>query len=492
MNRTMKTSLPLPRAALAALALAPLLPAALRAADSPVELPAYEVTAPKYSSGYAEFTEKLNRLFDAPWIDARGSPLIQAIVWRHGYLSEHPSDDAVIYVSQNDKGLVTQATTIYTQNGKLYANSYALGEHMRLHGLAAADLHDRKKIDGAIDGIHEAFALGAELQTASIRGLGDLAYSPGNIRGGGSRIFESYVLPVSGQRATRGPGQFSPYFDTVYTSGDGDTGQIVPTGLNPFYPGFADPSGGTSDRYHEPPAAMLDNVYRALHDPSRAGLVPVALSPVSYQVQSKRGTREKSIAALVFDWEGVHYVYRPYSGTIGHAIPRNPVTGLPYLCVKDDGLIESIYFSATYLKTHPQEKAVPVASDSPFTAYTVNGKLCLFSPSLNRFIELKAVDAGAIANPSSLEPSVTRARALLAAQPAPAASTQVRHSARLPERLTGDTPDSQMRRIFVAFQDAGIPNLHLTSGETSTLSFSWQGVHYVYGSDQQLRQVPNG
>ena len=487
----MKTSLPLPCAALAALALAPLLPAAVRAADSPVELPAYEVTAPKYPSGYSEFTEKLNRIFDAPWVDARGSPLIQAIVWRHGYLSEHPSDDAIVYVNQMPDGLVTQATTIYTQDGKLYANSYALGEHMRLHGLTAADLHDRKKIDGAIDGIHEAFALGAELEAASVRGLGDLAYSPGGTRGGDG-LFRSYVLPVSGEHTTRGAGQFSPYFDTVYSSGDGNTGQLVPTGLNPFYPGFLDPSGGMGDRYHEPPASMLDSVYRALHDPSRAGLVPVALSPVSYQVQSRRGTREKSIPALVFDWEGVHYVYRPYSGTIGHAIPRNPVTGLPYLCVKDGGLIESIYFSATYLKAHPREKAVPVASDSPFTAYTVDGKLCLFSPALNRFVELKTVDAGAISNPESLAAPLARARAQLAAQPAPAASAGVRHPAHLPERLTGDTADSQMRRIFVAFQDAGIPNLHLTSGDTSTLSFSWQGVHYVYGSDQQLRREPSG
>ncbi len=490
----MKTSsLTLPRAALAALALVRLLPAATRAADRAVELPAYEVTAPQYSSGYSEFVEKLNRIFDAPWVDARGSPLIQAIVWRHGYLSEHPSDEAVIYVNQQDDGMVTQATTIYTQDGKLYANSYALGERMRLRGLTAADIHDRKKIEGAIDGINDAFALSAELATASIRGLGDLVVGDHvGFQGGGNGIFESYVLPVSGERATRVPGQFSPYFDTVYTSGDGNTGQVVPTGLNPFYQGFLDPSGGTGDRYVAPPAAMLDNVYRALRDPSRAGLVPVALSPVSYQVQSKRGIRQKTIPALVFDWEGVHYVYRPYSGTIGHAIPRNPVTGLPYLCVKDDGLIESIYFSATYLKTHPQEKAVPVASDSPFAAYTVNGRLCLFSPALNRFVELKTVDAGAIANPSSLAPSVARARALLAAQPGPVASARVRHSAHVPNRLTGDTPDSQMRRIFVAFQDAGIPNLHLSSGESSTLSFSWQGVHYVYGSDQQLRQVPNG
>ena len=130
----------------------------------------------------------------------------------------------------------------------------------------------------------------------------------------------------------------------------------------------------TRDRYHQPAPEMLDTVYRALHDPERAGLIPVAVSPVNSQVRTRRGPGLRSMTALVFDWDGVHYVYRPYHGTVGHPIPLNPVTGLPYLCVKDGGLIESIYFSATYLKSHPAEKAVVVTSDDPAAAYTVNGK----------------------------------------------------------------------------------------------------------------------
>jgi len=464
------------------------------AADQPVNLPAYEVTAPRFSSPFAAFIDKLNTMFDEPWIDARGSPLIQAIIWRHGYLVEHPSDEALIYINRGPDGQVSQATTIYTQNGALYANSYALGEHVRLHGLTAADIHQQKKVEDAIDGIREAYELDASLELAVFRGLGDLAFSAGQGRGG-IGYYQSNFLPVSGEFTAGGGGYnpFNPYLDTLYTSpgGLGDTGQIVPSGLNFAYPGFLDPSGGTGDRHHEPPAQMLDTVYRALHDPGRAGLIPVAVSPVSYQVRTRKGIAARSIPAVVFDWEGVHYVYRPYSGTIGHPIPRNPVTGLPYLCVKDGGLIESIYFSATYLKAHPLEKSMPVASDDPFAAYTLNGKLCLFSPSLNHFVLLKGLAAGAIGDTAALQSSIAEARARLASHPPPAATAGITHPRRVPERLTGDTADSQMRRIFVAFQEAGIP-VHLNSGETSSLTFSWQGVNYVYGSDQQLRPASRG
>ena len=236
---------------------------------------------------------------------------------------------------------------------------------------------------------------------------------------------------------------------------------------------------------------MLDTVYRALRDPDRAGLVPVAVSPVAAQMRTRKGLVTRATPALVFDWEGIHYVYRPYRGTIGHAIPVNPVTGRPYLCVKDGGLIESIYFSATYRKGHPTEKAVVVSSDSPAAAYTVNGKLCLFSPSLNEFVLLKTSGPEAIGDQAVLGSSIARAKAVLAARPAPAAAAGPARSGHLPRQLAGDTADSQMRRIFIAFQEAGIP-VHLSSGDTSSLTFTWEGVNYVYGADQQLKTASNG
>jgi hypothetical protein len=481
------------RASLAAVVLAPfLVPTLSSAADQPVEMPAYQVTAPRFTSPTAEFMEKMDTLFDSPWIDAQGGPLIQDIIWRHAYLSEHPSDEAIIYVDRSADGRVTNATTVYTKNGALYANSYALGSNVKLHGLTAADLHDTTKVLRAIGGIYDAYLLDASTEDAQFRALGDLNFiRPEGPARGRLDYFISTFQPVAGDFAIAGGGYGSPHTQDLYAFAEfeGNTGQVVPYGLNPFYPGFMD--AGWSDRYHEPPAEMLDTVSRAMHDPDRAGLIPVAVSPVNFQMRSRRGPVLRSTPALVFDWDGVHYVYRPYRGTIGHPIPLNPVTGLPYLCVKDGGLIESIYFSATYLKGHPAEKAVVVPSDTPAAAYTVNGKLCLFSPSLNEFVLLKASGPEAIGDQTVLHSSIARAKAVLAARPAPAATTRPARPGRLPDRLLGDTADSQMRRIFVAFQQAGIP-VHLNSGDISSLTFSWQGVNYVYGADQQLRQNSSG
>ena len=484
-------------APLAVLALAPAVFAS--SVDNPTELAAYQVTALKFTSPLAEFMDRLDRLFDSPWVDAQGGPLIQDIIWRHEYLAEHPSDEAIIYVTRGPDGRVLNATTIYTRNGGLYANSSALGENVRLHGLTAADIHDTGKIDQAIDGIRDAYALDASLQVASFRGLGSLDFISarggrsgdfGGRRAGGSLYFFSTFQPVPGDFTAAG-GIGSPQTPRQYAFAENEsgTGQLVPTGLNPFYPGFLDPGWAAS--YHQPPAAMLDTVYRALRDPNRAGLVPVAVGPVEAQVRSRRGLVQRPLPALVFDWEGVHYVYRPYRGTIGFPMPPNPVTGLPYLCVKDGGTIESIYFSATYLRSHPAEKAVVVAGDNPSAAYTANGRLCLFSPSLNEFVLLKTTRPEAIGNQAALATAVARAKAALAGAPARAATSGKARSGHVPEQLPGDTADSQMRRIFLAFQQAGI-DVHLTSGETSSLSFTWQGVNYLYGADQRLRPVSNG
>jgi hypothetical protein len=506
MATTMKTSPrmhPLPFA-LAALMAAPAL--ATRApAEQPVELPAYEVSSPKFSSPVAEFLDKLDNLFDSPWIDAQGGSLIQDIIWRHQYLAEHPSDQAIIYVDRSPEGRVLNATTIYSKNGALYANSYAMGSNVRLSGLTAADLRDTRKVIAAVDGIRDAYLLDASLEVAQFRGLGNLNFirsrndspfqrgfrGPDFAPGGLGGYFTTTFQPVSGDFTVAGGGYGNPHGQELYAFAEfeGDTGRVVPFGLNPFYPGFQDP--GWNDRYHEPPTAMLDTVYRALRDPQRAGLVPVALSRVPSAMRTRQGLGQRALPALVFDWEGFHYVYRPYRGTVGLAIPLNPVTQRPYLCVQDSGLLESIYFSATYLQAHPGEKAVLVASDTPSAAYTFNGKLCLFSPSLNKFVLLKAAGPDAIGNPAALASSVDRVKAVLALQPAPAARAGHERAGRVAQRLLGDTPDSQMRRIFLAFQQAGIP-VHLASGESSSLTFNWQGVNYVYGEDQRLRTEPNG
>jgi hypothetical protein len=428
-------------------------------------MPVYEVTAPKFTSRIEELYEKIDNLNDTIWVDARGGALIQAIIWRHGYLREHPSDEAIILIKQGRNGAVADATTIYTEDGKLYSNSYTLGDHVRLGHLTAADIYDTPKILAVVDGIRDQYELGASLAMAEFRG------------GSGPEPVYGYLIAMN-----------NPEFYE-------DTGQIVPGIAN-----FAYGAGGMSplavwtysfdaeldSRFHKPPSERLDIIYRALHNPNQAGLVPVALSPINASIQTAKGTLSKPDLAIVFDWDGVHYIYRPHGGTMGHPIPSNPVTGLPYLCVKDSGLIESIYFTATYLKSHPGEKAVVVANDEPAAAFTVNGKLYLFSPSLNHFALLAKGNPSSIDDQNALKTSLATVKTVLATLSIPATANGRSHPKHVPEELPGDTADSQMRRIFVAFQYAGIP-VHLKSGDTSSLDFTWRGVKYVYGSDQKLR-----
>jgi hypothetical protein len=460
----------------------PLSPAA--SPDGTVQMPTYEVSSPKFSSVLKEFYEKVDSFGGSDWVDAQGGALIQAIVWRHGYLRTHPADEAVIFVNRLSDGRVAAATTVYTEDGKLYANSFALGEHVRMGTLTAADISDAAKVEQWLGSITGQYDLGGSVlyafgRTGGRRFRGERGAGPGY--SGGELGFNADA--GSTEWGPGGPLQFSPVVNNPAAAripGYPNTGQIVPSNANMFY-GAGSPFGLNAlvraeqdDRFHEPESLMLDSIYRTLHDPAESGLVPVALNPGG--------------SALVFDWEGMHYVYRPYAGTVGYPIPSNPVTGLPYLCVKDSGLLESIYFSATYLKRHPGERAVLVPSENPSAAYTANGRLVLFSPSLNHFALLEKEHASEIGDPQALVSSVAKVKATLASLPATPARPAHPALGHVPEALPGDTADSQMRRIYLAFQAAGIP-VYLKSGDAPSLTFTWQGVSYLYGPDQQLRTV---
>ena len=163
----MKTNLPKPLCSWALAAVVSV--AGLRAqsaasasvsADGTVQLPTYEVTEPKFSSTLKELYEKFDSFGNSHWVDAQGSALIQAIIWRHGYLRTHPSNEAIIFIDRGGNGRVRTATTVYTEDGKLYANSYALGDKVRMGNLTAADIHDSGKIEQWLGGIHDQFDLG--------------------------------------------------------------------------------------------------------------------------------------------------------------------------------------------------------------------------------------------------------------------------------------------------------------------------------------------
>jgi hypothetical protein len=495
---------------LAVLAAAP----ALRAEDPAppaVQMSPYDVTAPKFTSPFQEFYEKLDNLFDGPWVDTgRSGALIEAIIWRHGYLAVHPSDQAVIYVERRGSRVLA-ATNVYTAGERLYANSWALGERVRLPGLTAADVRNEAKVRQALRRLRGVYALNAQFAWSSA------SFFPG----GGSPIdrvaqfsdplyLSSRDNLVVQSRYLPGPqvflvppvlGDYTALPDeedlsaaqqaTLQAEEKADKASALAPerSYRPFltagweifaHTGYVVYTG---DGFHESGDELVDTVYRELSDPAKAGRIPVGLGYIP--VNPPRGDGSpgptRMVPVVTFDWEGVHYVYRPYHGTAGSPIERNPVTGLPYLYVKDNGLMESIYFCATYPQSHPGERAVLVPGATPAAAYTIKGRLGLFCPALNKFAASKTLGAGAIDRPERLTAAVAEMQRAVAARG--------RQAEPLTTGLRGDTPDAQMRRTFLAFEAAGLaPRLKSSPGDSS-LTFTWQGATYVYGQDQRLARL---
>jgi len=474
----------------------------------------YEVTAPKFTTPFQEFYSKLDSLFDGPWIDTGHSgALIEAIIWRHGYLAVHPNDQAVIYLARHGSR-VTGATTVYTAGDRLYANSWALGEHQRLPGLTAADLHNEAKVRQALRAIRDSYALNASFawSTASFfpgggspidhaaRFVDPLYLSSRDNLGAYSRYRPgfggSYFTPPVLGEITALPDEedlSAAQLATLKTEERGEkaSGMERQGAYRPFeavgWEIFARTGYVvyTGDDFHESGDQMIDTVYRALSDPAQAGQIPVGRGYIP--VHPPRGDGSIGLTQMVpvvtFDWEGSHYVFRPDHGTVGYPIQRNAVTGQSFLHVKDNGLMESIYFCATYLQAHPGERAVLIPGATPAAAYTIKGRLGIYCPSLDQFAAPKKLSAAAIAQPEQLAGLVAKMKDYLDAHPAKAGSR------RPTDGLDGDTPDSQMRRAFLAFYDAGLaPHLKSVPNDSS-LSFTWQGVNYVYGQDQRLARL---
>lgn len=449
--------------------------------SSPVRLPAYEITAPPFTSPMQEFYVRGDNLFNAPWVDAgRGGALIEAILWRHAYLSEHPSDRAVILLSAKtggkDKGEVKAATVIYTDGGGLFANSYALGDRIRLRGLAAADIDNTARVRRAVESVRRTYLLHAQSYAQD-----RTPFFPGAVGWYPNNILADYTVMGEGEGFGSVP-TIAPY--TLYRNPNGGL-STRDFGGEPVYfystPAFL---AYSSDRLH-PPEETLEAVYHALSDPGQAGIVPVGLSRIPLPPPGGGGLRSTDV--LAFDWDGVHYLYRPLSGTFGIPIPRNPVTGEAYLCVRDAGLLESVYFCATYLQQHPKERAVLVPGEIPAAAYTAPGGLCLFCPGLNQFAQLRRTPAADIDRPEVLARAVGRMQAVLAQVARRPGSRSSRD--RIPRELAGDTADEQMRRAYLALAQAGLsPHLKSAPG-ASTLTFSWRGADYRYGPDERVTRL---
>jgi hypothetical protein len=159
--------------------------------------------------------------------------------------------------------------------------------------------------------------------------------------------------------------------------------------------------------------------------------------------------------------------------------PRNPVTGAPYLVLKNGDLLESLYFVATFARKYPNEKAAlvpPVDGIHAAAIFTQAGHIWMMSPFLGRF-ELpdryKSEHIGAI---SKLHDALI-ARELKKLPPGTASLP----ATGLPQVLPGDSSNEQVRRAYLAFTELGIPGGFVVNEKNLPgLKVSYQGSEYAY------------
>ena len=398
--------------------------------------------------------------------------MVEAILWRHRFLEKHPREQALIVTNEPKGGRIRWATTVYTLKGKVLCSSNSLGEDQSMPGFVAADLKGPDGVARArkfIDDLRNRYAAGTGFKTDRA----DVRIDP--------------VLGTFLVRAEESGDYTRPANHPVdFESGDMNPGTIAQDPrvayLRAQEVGDVALTRARFDAFSEPAGEVLSWTYQVLHSPERAGLVPVALTLLGgkFERVNPRGAAPiENPQVLVFDWEGLHYFYHPDIGTWAVPLPPNPLTGLPYLCVKNGGLLECAYFCATYGRSHPGARTVLLADAPVMAAYPLGEKLGLLIPSFGRFTLAKS-HLGALDDPASL----ARLRdQLLALEKGKTAAPGA-----IPDEMPGDDHNLQVRRAFLAFQAAGVPSqLHEEHG--ASVDFIRNGVAYTYGPDQEVHSV---
>jgi hypothetical protein len=436
------------------------------AATPPVQLPPVEVTGSRILPHDINSTfEKMNHLFDGPFPSLRSGPMIEAILWRHRFLDKHPGEQALIVTTERG-GRIRSATTVYTLDGKVFCSSNSLGERQSIPGFVAADLKGPDGIARArkfIVDLRKRYSAGTSFQTDPGDSVPDPVLGTFLVRAEESGDYwQAANIPVDLEGGANNPGTLAMNPYDLWRRAQ-QVGTVALTGAR-------------FDAFSEPAPEVLSWTYQALHSPERAGVVPVTLTLLSgkFPRTNPRGAAPiENPQVLIFDWEGVHYFYHPDIGTWSRPLPPNPLTGLPYLCVKNGGLLECAYFCATYTRIHPGTKTALLPDDPVMAAYPSGEKLGLFIPSFGRFTLSKDY-LDALDDPASLAQLRDQ---LIAMQKDQKVAPNV-----LPEGMPGDDRDLQVRRAFLAFQAAGVPcQLHEDHG--ASLDFTWNGVAYTYGPD---------
>jgi hypothetical protein len=263
--------------------------------------------------------------------------------------------------------------------------------------------------------------------------------------------------------------------------------------------------------------AQLRRAYAALHDPDIMGDFPVAVSPLASRVTAADGTTgSQAVDWLIFDWNGGHYGYHPGVGTIRQAVPIDPLTNRPFLCVALGDLVEGVIFCAEFRKAHPEEKAVLLfvpdhaaqgenTGGTAVAAFTRKGSLYFHSlffgdiPLAEHGRTFTAVD---LADPPRLYRAYKSylwgrfVAACAAKHRAVPESREIHHGGREivdllgtrePRQLAGDTPALQIRRVFQRAQALGLSSEVATEADpddpaarSPCLVLCWNVSEYIY------------
>jgi len=135
-------------------------PPASGSSDAVIELNPITVTASKDDTLFERFEQfqwHADQFAQGDRFHIRNGQLVDAIIFCHDYLQQHPLERAsVIVVTEPKYHRVTQAAAAYTVGKTLRVASSALGD-IAAGGLTAADIDSPEKIRSYIQGIRRAY-----------------------------------------------------------------------------------------------------------------------------------------------------------------------------------------------------------------------------------------------------------------------------------------------------------------------------------------------
>lgn len=423
-----------------------------------VRMDPYVVVAPKAGRGFwGGLSQSLDRTVGKKFMNLRGGPLLDAILYRVKFLREHPGERAIVIVSSEPvHGRVTSATVVFTESGRLYASSASLGDRRRLPEFTAADIEHPDKI-------------GRELQ--SIRDFYLGVYDLWNRHHGGDALSQPFTTDGTSNALNLDSLSYQQLLSDSLLPQGGALVQAEQTGDYSILAGAGHEALLTD--YGSDAEELLKVAYEVLHEET---YLPIARARLALPVATLGASGPPAPRledVLVFDWNGEHYLFNPDLGTYGIRIPRDLTTGLPALVVRGGDVLESLYFFATFRALFPSERAVFLPAEDGVhagVAYTRGGRLRIFSPALGTFEPPAMYGIGDVKQMAELHGALV-ARELAKGGRAATASV---------DRLPGDDADLQTRRAYLALTEAGFRcELGRADGRPA-LKVSWPAGSYTY------------